>query len=261
MIFKINGETPNVNVISLQRAANVLDGSNAGRLKNGDMMRDIIGTYYNYTIEVSPKASDTAAYNDLYETITAPVESYPVELPFGQSTLKFDAYTASAEDSLRYTNGTRNHWRGLKFTMTAKAPQKTRPYTSYIAEGSGAVLRVDGHKFRLGITSLQRKNTVLDDDNSGRLMSGVMERSIIGSYYNYTLGIEPIIQADYDTFYELISSPMEYHTLTVPYGSGTTTFKAYVSNVTDNLKAVHNSKNYWGGMKVNFIAMSPQRRP
>ena len=261
MIFKINGQTPKVNVISLERSASVLDGSNAGRLKNGDMMRDIIGTYYNYTLEVSPKAGDMAAYNSLYETITAPVESYPVEMPFGQSSLKFDAYTASAEDTLRHTTGSTHYWRGLKFTMTAKAPQKKQAFTGYIATTADGVLKVDNHSFKIGITSLQRKNSVLDDDNSGRLMSGVMERSIIGSYYNYTLGIEPTIQTEYDLLYELITSPMEYHTLTVPYNSESLTFKAYVSNVTDSLKAVHNNKNYWGGMKVSFIAMSPQRRP
>ena len=40
----------------IKRQGRVLDGDNVGRTKAGDMIRDIIGTYYNYEIQVDAKA-------------------------------------------------------------------------------------------------------------------------------------------------------------------------------------------------------------
>ena len=54
---------------------------------------------------------------------------------------------------------------------------------------------------------------------------------------------------------------MDSHTITMPYGQGTMTFEAYVANVTDNLLHRRESFSKWNNMKVNFIAMEPQRRP
>lgn len=131
--------------------------------------------------------------------------------------------------------------------------------------GNG-VFTIDGVDLRLFVINLKRKFEVLDTQNSGRVQSLRMYRDIGGTFYNYTLEIDPekSNRADYDTFYEIVSSPVESHIMTFPYAQDTLTFEAYVTNGEDNLKIrEENGKqvNKWDGMSLNFIAMEPQRRP
>lgn len=125
-------------------------------------------------------------------------------------------------------------------------------------------LKLDGVAYpNIHVTSLKRSFSVLDGDNAGRVMTGDMVRDIIGTYYNYSMEIEPdgSALAEYDSFYEKISAPVDYHILEVPYAQGVMEFKAYVSNGDDNLYSLYNTGNAWKGLSINFVAMSPQRRP
>lgn len=125
-----------------------------------------------------------------------------------------------------------------------------------------SVLKIDGQSFGVSVISLQRKASILDGDNANRAKSGRMIRDIIGTYYNYTVGIDPnlLSRSEYDALYEILTSPVESHELTVPYGQGEITFSAYISNVDDTLKRM-TSSNLWTDLKVNFIAMAPARTP
>lgn len=118
---------------------------------------------------------------------------------------------------------------------------------------------INGNQFNISVTSLQREAAVLDGPGAGRVRSGDMDRDIIGTYYNYvmTLNTKNLSFSDYDTLYELLTSPVDYLTVTMPYGQSTITFKAYVANVSDKLIV----KNYWGGMSVRFTAMGAYRKP
>lgn len=124
-----------------------------------------------------------------------------------------------------------------------------------------SVFTVDGRSFNVSVSSLQRKASILDGENAGRMLSGRMERDIIGTYYNYTLGIDPKLMtpAEYDALYELLTAPVDSHALVVPYGQGTISFAAYISNAEDTLKRLAGT-NLWSDLKVNFIAMEPKRR-
>lgn len=132
--------------------------------------------------------------------------------------------------------------------------------------GDNTVFEIDGLSLRLWVTGLKRKFEVVDGENSGRVKSLRMYRDIEGTFYNYTLEIdsERSNKADYDTFYEMISAPVESHRLTFPYAQTTLSFEAYVTSGEDNLKRekVGNKReNRWSGLSINFIAMEPQRRP
>lgn len=129
------------------------------------------------------------------------------------------------------------------------------------------IFMIDGVSLRINIIELERGFAVLDTQNSGRTISGEMHRDIIGTYYNYTLQIEPDIsyRADYDTLYEIVSSPVESHTMTFPYAQESLTFKAYVTQGNDKYKKCVGrdgaEKNVWSGLSLKFDAMEPQRRP
>ncbi len=127
------------------------------------------------------------------------------------------------------------------------------------------VFAVDGRSYRVLVPEggLKRSGQILDGENAGRVKSGAMKRDVIGTYYNYSLTLETnrLNVAEYDALYEVLSSPEDSHTVTVPYGQGTVTFEAYVSGVEDELKRMGDGFNRWGGLTVTFTAMSPKRRP
>ena len=124
-MFTYGGMEFDVHVIDLKRKFSVTDTESSGRLQSGGMHRDIIGTYYNYTLTVEPRDTDKsrADYDVLYEMLSAPVESRQLVVPYAQSVLRFDAYITSGEDSLNVQNG-KNRWSGLSINFIAMAPQR-----------------------------------------------------------------------------------------------------------------------------------------
>lgn len=124
--------------------------------------------------------------------------------------------------------------------------------------------KIDGRAFRVFVPAggIQRQGRVLDRDTAGRTTDGNMKRDIIGTYYNYVIQIDAqgLDVHEYDDLYEILSAPINSHTLEVPYGQGTFVFEAYVANVDDNLKLARNGINLWGDLSVTFTAMAPARR-
>lgn len=123
--FMVDGTAyQHVNVVSLTRSFSVLDGSNAGRVMDGSVVRDIIGTYYNYTLELTSGYSDLAEYDALYEVLSAPVDSHTIVVPYGQGTLTFDAYVANGDDNLLHMRPDFNKWNNLTINFIAMSPQR-----------------------------------------------------------------------------------------------------------------------------------------
>ena len=89
------------------------------------MDRDIIGTFYNYTMKIYPKTDDLASYDAFYNIISDPnYASHEMTFPYGQETLTFQAYVSQGKDKLRIRNG-KNIWGmdglSLNFTATEEA--------------------------------------------------------------------------------------------------------------------------------------------
>ncbi len=124
------------------------------------------------------------------------------------------------------------------------------------------MFKVDGTEYGGIVTALQRSFEVADGENAGRTLDGVMHRDLIGTYYNYsiTINTDKLSQSEYNALYQTISAPVESHTIVVPFGNESLTFKAYVTNGTDDLLRQYSETNrYWGNLSFNFIAMEPQR--
>ena len=125
-ILSLDGKAyPNLHVVSLKRSFSVLDGDNAGRVMTGAMTRDIIGTYYNYSLEIDPVSSNLAEYDEFYEAISAPVDSHVLTVPYAQTVLTFDAYVANGDDELVSKYGNRNEWQNLAINFVAMKPKRT----------------------------------------------------------------------------------------------------------------------------------------
>ena len=115
---------------SLKRSFSVLDTENTGRtVADGRMHRDIIGTYYNYTLGLKAKIGAEAQYDTVYDILSAPTASHRVILPYGQGTITFDAYVTGGDDELirtkkvvQTTNGTETRaarWHNLEVNFIA----------------------------------------------------------------------------------------------------------------------------------------------
>lgn len=125
-IITLDGITyQDLHVVSLKRSFSVLDGDNAGRVMTGAMVRDIIGTYYNYSLEIDAVTSNPSEYDSFYEAISAPVDSHSLTIPYGQSELTFDAYVANGEDELAASYDGQNEWRNLSINFVAMQPKRT----------------------------------------------------------------------------------------------------------------------------------------
>lgn len=126
------------------------------------------------------------------------------------------------------------------------------------------VFTVDGVEYKnIHVLSVKRSFSVLDGENAGRTMDGAMQRDIIGTYYNYSVEIDPSDSNpdEYDSLYEVLSAPQNSHIVSFPYGRDILTFNAYVSNGEDELFDAVDGVNRWDKLSINFISMSPQRRP
>lgn len=127
-IFLLDGKAYNVEVEELERSFAVTDTDKSGRTIDYTMNRDIIGTFYNYTMKVFPHSDDLASYDAFYEAISNPqYDSHEMTFPFGQETLTFKAYVSQGKDKLRKRNG-KNIWGmdGLSINFTAMEPQRRR---------------------------------------------------------------------------------------------------------------------------------------
>lgn len=124
------------------------------------------------------------------------------------------------------------------------------------------IFSIDGVYYDVIIpeSGIKRSFQVLDDDTAGRVLSGAMQRSIIGTYYNYTIELDTsrMDKDDYDAMYDVLSAPVDYHELVVPFGQTTLIFNAYITSGTDNLKQISPTGNVWEGLTLNFIAIEPQ---
>lgn len=125
-------------------------------------------------------------------------------------------------------------------------------------------LTVDGIEYDVLVTSLSRKGKVKESKLSGDVKSGNRFRDIIGTYYDYDMEIatDRLSPEDYDALYEVLTAPVESHTVSLPYGrNGSMEFEAYIQQASDKMKSDTIAGRTWSGLSVTFYAKKPQRRP
>ena len=127
-VFLLDGRAYQLQVEEMERSFAVTDTDKSGRTIDYAMNRDIIGTFYNYTMKIFPKVDDLDSYDAFYDAISDPnYESHEMTFPYGQETLTFRAYVSQGKDKLRRRGG-RNIWGldGMSLTFTAMEPQRRR---------------------------------------------------------------------------------------------------------------------------------------
>ena len=123
------------------------------------------------------------------------------------------------------------------------------------------VVTIDGASFDVGVESIKRQARIEDGPNAGNSKRGDWIRDVYGTYYDYILAFDTsagLSRADYDTLYSILTAPVEFHTLAVPYGQSTLTFAAGITGAEDNVILMDDG-TVWGNLSITFRAKSPQR--
>ena len=124
-LLKIDGQEYDVMLIKISRNASILD-KYANRTIDGDLKREIIGTYYNYSLEFAYN-DNPAKYKLLWERLTAPEEFHDIEIVDTTDTYSFKGYIANVKDDITYANpedGNKRKFYGLSCEIIAKSPSR-----------------------------------------------------------------------------------------------------------------------------------------
>lgn len=123
-VFLMDGVTYNVSVTSLVRKFSVMDTDKSGRTQDGQMYRDIIGTFYNYTMTIRERDGDAAALENFWAAISDPGKvSHICQFPYGQKTLTQKMYVTGGEQALEHITNGKNYWGELTVNFIAMGPE------------------------------------------------------------------------------------------------------------------------------------------
>lgn len=123
-----------------------------------------------------------------------------------------------------------------------------------------SLVTIDSNTFDIGIIKITRKAS-FSKESLGITLDGRKHYDVKGTYFDYDVhfNVKAMNVNDYDTLYELLTEPTEYHTVTLPYGQSTITFIASVKVSEDSLVKNFNEMKKWSGFKVTFEALEPQK--
>lgn len=118
MVFKIGGVdiTPYIAFGGIKWSRNDVDGANAGRMQNGEMMRDRIATKYRWDITCKPLTA--AEQSRILQLIQPEYISVTYTDPLTNTTKSGRFYSNNFPSTflIRRTDGT-EYWSGLAFPV------------------------------------------------------------------------------------------------------------------------------------------------
>lgn len=124
---------------------------------------------------------------------------------------------------------------------------------------------MDGRTYRVRTvyTTLMRSWELIEGPNAGDMLSGRHERDLIGTRYTYSMQVQPDprYQTDYDALVDALTDPVDYHTVTLPYGQGTVTYQAMILSGQDTYMGQLAGQCRWGALQVLFKAIAPNKEP
>ncbi len=125
------------------------------------------------------------------------------------------------------------------------------------------VITIDNQTFQVGVSSIQRTSRIPDGPNSGTAKDGTRIRDVYGTFYDYAVQFDTCAgfsRSDYDNLYYLLTAPVPFHNITIPFGQSTISFPTYIESLDDRIILMADG-TIWGNLTVTFTPKSPQRPP
>lgn len=120
----IDGMYFDVPLVSVKREAKVLDKYAEREEDTGDLLRELIGVYLNYTMNFG-SIDDDDLYERLFDKLTEPVAFHDVTLPSTKKSYSFRCYVSSVSDEMEKILDDTVKFKGLTCKYIAKAPWRT----------------------------------------------------------------------------------------------------------------------------------------
>lgn len=122
-VFSIDGVEYDVDVVSLSRAFDILDIGGNERTQDGELYREIVGTYYNYSMTIWPKIGKDKALDALWDVLSQPKESHVCVFPYNQKTLTQRMYVTKGAQQLMRKDKDGAVWGAITIEFIAMAPK------------------------------------------------------------------------------------------------------------------------------------------
>ena len=116
----IDGQFFDVPLVSVKRNFDFLD-KYAERTEDGDLKRELIGVYANYTMNFGI-IDDDDLYERLVDKLTEPVEFHDFVLPSTKRSYSFRGYVSSLSDEMLKIEKNTVKFQGLTCKYIAKKP-------------------------------------------------------------------------------------------------------------------------------------------
>ena len=120
----IDGTYFDVPLVSVKREAKFLDKYAEREEETGDLLRELIGVYINYTMNFGT-IDDDDTYEKLWDILTQPVAFHDVTLPSTKRHYTFRCYVSSMSDEMEKILDDTVKFKGLTCKYIAKAPART----------------------------------------------------------------------------------------------------------------------------------------
>lgn len=120
----IDGTYFDVPLVSVKREAKFLDKYAEREEETGDLLRELIGVYINYTMNFGT-IDDDDTYEKLWDILTQPVAFHDVTLPSTKKRYTFRCYVSSVSDEMEKILDDTVKFKGLTCKYIAKAPART----------------------------------------------------------------------------------------------------------------------------------------
>lgn len=120
----IDGMYFDVPLVSVKREAKVLDKFAEREEESGDMLRELLGVYLNYTMNFGT-IDDDDLYERLFDKLTEPVAFHDVTLPSTKKSYTLKCYVSSVSDEMEKIMDDTVKFKGLTCKYIAKAPWRT----------------------------------------------------------------------------------------------------------------------------------------
>lgn len=123
--FLMDGVEYNVHVMDLARSFEVMETNLSGRTQDGQMYRDLVGTFYHYSMRIAQRDNDTAAMDAFWDAISNPQISHVCTFPYNQSTMTQRMYVKTGRQDIRRLKESRTEWGDIVIEFVAMAPRVT----------------------------------------------------------------------------------------------------------------------------------------
>ena len=124
--FLLDGKAYIVLVTSLSRSFSILDSEKTGRTADGEMFRDVIGTFYNYKMTIRARANGVGAadLDALWDILSEPTVSHVCTFPYNQGTITQRMYITSGEQALIRLDPDHTQWGEIQLSFVAMSPRR-----------------------------------------------------------------------------------------------------------------------------------------